>query len=526
MTQILINWQDVAGNGTNGLVSFTPYRRSVDGKVVITDQTVSERIDGTGYVSLRPTEAGNAYRAVFNPTAGEPWEEWIAVPNLAEIAYTDLPKADPETLEATDVAEPAWWAELDAVRMRVDGVDVVPIPGPAGPVGPMGPTGPQGSQGEQGVPGERGETGPVGPRGERGDVGPVGPAGLNWRGLWDAQADYAEDDAVAYSGSSWFATGNPTVGEVPSVSSPNWQAMALQGARGEKGEQGIPGPQGLRGDTGPQGPQGLQGVQGIQGERGLTGEQGPVGATGATGPVGPANLLTIGTVQSGTQASASISGTAPAQTLSLVLPQGERGPIGPTGAPGALTNSSSYIITGPGRPDTPATTGGIITGNEPVGAEYRSTDGAGVGAFVWMKRPGGSWSVVDGDTGWRAIFSGTTVFESSWKPGTFPKGGRLRLRRTVAGLWVSADNITFESAGLTFSMLGGLDSAWQVSADNATYPGEFYVLGGNQPGHRVDRADLNGASVGGMIRDIKFYPGAVGPGNTPRWPSTLPGTPA
>lgn len=409
MTLIQLAWRDVGGTDTKGLVSFQPVKRTTDGGVIITDQAVTVKVDGSASVALKPTSTGNAYKAVGEPVNGRKWSEYVTVPNLAEIAYTDLPKADPETLEATDVAEPAWWAELDAVRMRVDGVDVVPIPGPAGPVGPMGPTGPQGSQGEQGVPGERGETGPVGPRGERGDVGPVGPAGLNWRGLWDAQADYAEDDAVAYSGSSWFATGNPTVGEVPSVSSPNWQAMALQGARGEKGEQGIPGPQGLRGDTGPQGPQGLQGVQGIQGERGLTGEQGPVGATGATGPVGPANLLTIGTVQSGTQASASISGTAPAQTLSLVLPQGERGPIGPTGAPGALTNSSSYIITGPGRPDTPATTGGIITGNEPVGAEYRSTDGAGVGVFVWMKRPGGKWEVTDGDTGVRATLPGAAT---------------------------------------------------------------------------------------------------------------------
>ena len=522
MTQILINWQDVAGNGTNGLVSFTPYRRSVDGKVVITDQTVSERIDGTGYVSLRPTEAGNAYRAVFNPTAGEPWEEWIAVPNLAEIAYTDLPKADPETLEATDVAEPTWWAELDAVRMRVDGVDVVPIPGPAGPVGPMGPTGPQGSQGEQGVPGERGETGPVGPRGERGDVGPVGPAGLNWRGLWNAQADYAEDDAVAYSGSSWFATGNPTVGEVPSVSSPNWQAMALQGARGEKGEQGIPGPQGLRGDTGPQGPQGLQGVQGIQGERGLTGEQGPVGATGATGPVGPANLLTIGTVQSGTQASASISGTAPAQTLSLVLPQGERGPIGPTGAPGALTNSSSYIITGPGRPDTPATTGGIITGNEPVGAEYRSTDGAGVGAFVWMKRPGGKWEVTDGDTGWRNV---SDLLLSPWTTSTVPL---VRVRRAGSASFlhiqynvkpVPSGAILVVPAGFRGKGGGinaGIASAAIIGQYNNTPIGSGATSYQNVNGNNT--VYTNGASEGGAS--------SLTWAAADTWPSTLPGTPA
>uniref|UniRef100_UPI001C12F6AF hypothetical protein n=1 Tax=Actinomyces faecalis TaxID=2722820 RepID=UPI001C12F6AF len=35
----------------------------------------------------------------------------------------------------------------------------------------------------------------------------------------------------------------------------------------------------------------------------------------------------------------------------------------------------------------------------PVGSTYVSTDGAGVGAWVWRRRPTG-WVVVDGDTGW------------------------------------------------------------------------------------------------------------------------------
>ena len=47
---------------------------------------------------------------------------------------------------------------------------------------------------------------------------------------------------------------------------------------------------------------------------------------------------------------------------------------------------------GPGRPDRPATTNGVIKGSEPVGAEYRSTDGAGDGLFDWMKRPTG-WEI-------------------------------------------------------------------------------------------------------------------------------------
>lgn len=80
-----------------------------------------------------------------------------------------------------------------------------------------------------------------------------------------------------------------------------------------------------------------------------------------------------------------------------MLPKGDRGDKGETGPPGVVSSASSYVLVGPGRPDTPSTTGGVITGSEPVGAEYRSTDGAQVGAFVWMKRPGNKWVVMSGE---------------------------------------------------------------------------------------------------------------------------------
>lgn len=78
--------------------------------------------------------------------------------------------------------------------------------------------------------------------------------------------------------------------------------------------------------------------------------------------------------------------------------KGPEGPRGPAGPPGVVSSASAYVIVGPGRPDQPATTGGLITGVEPVGAEYRSTDGAGGGLFDWMKRP----------TGWEIAGEGST----------------------------------------------------------------------------------------------------------------------
>lgn len=69
---------------------------------------------------------------------------------------------------------------------------------------------------------------------------------------------------------------------------------------------------------------------------------------------------------------------------------------------GGGQSGDSMIITGNGRPDKPDTTGGKITGNEPNGTFYNSTNGAGVGAYLWQKQ-NGQWTVISGDTGIRRL---------------------------------------------------------------------------------------------------------------------------
>jgi hypothetical protein len=242
--------------------------------------------------------------------------------------------------------------------------------GATGPAGQNGATGPAGAPGQNGLPGAQGQTGNPGPvgmtwrggwsnllnysvrdvvfydgsayictvainasnnnpaatpanwdlvaregdpgtqgiQGIQGPIGPVGPTGLNWQGLWSASGAYVADDAVGYNGASWFCI-NP-VG--PSVTSPdldpvNWALLAAQGAQGDQGLQGIPG---------------------------------NPGTPGAQGPAGPANTLTIGTVTSASTPSASITGTAPNQTLNLVLAKGDQGDPGPPGPPGPAGSGS------------------------------------------------------------------------------------------------------------------------------------------------------------------------------------------
>lgn len=77
---------------------------------------------------------------------------------------------------------------------------------------------------------------------------------------------------------------------------------------------------------------------------------------------------------------------------------------------GGGQSSDSMIITGNGRPDKPETTDGKITGREPNGAFYNSTNGAGVGVYLWQKQ-NNKWVVISGDTGARRMNTSVNIKE-------------------------------------------------------------------------------------------------------------------
>jgi hypothetical protein len=91
---------------------------------------------------------------------------------------------------------------------------------------------------------------------------------------------------------------------------------------------------------------GQQGASGPEGGRGEPGVPGEPGEAGRDGDPGPANSLTIGTVEAGDVALATITGEAPDQTLNLVLPKGEKGETGPTGITprGAWSAETAYSV--------------------------------------------------------------------------------------------------------------------------------------------------------------------------------------
>lgn len=106
---------------------------------------------------------------------------------------------------------------------------------------------------------------------------------------------------------------------------------------GRKGSQGDPGPAGQDGADGTDGfspiatvtKSGDTATISITDQGGTTTATVSDGAQGEQGVPGPANTLSIGTVQQGVTADATITGTSPNQTLNLTLPKGDQGPAGP-----------------------------------------------------------------------------------------------------------------------------------------------------------------------------------------------------
>ncbi|KQZ81867.1 hypothetical protein ASD64_08900 [Mesorhizobium sp. Root157] len=164
------------------------------------------------------------------------------------------------------------------------------------------------------VAGDTGAQGPAGAQGAAGD-------GFTPAGAWAIGTTYDKNDMVSFDGRTFVSFADANVGHQPPSSDSDdtyWQFVPAA--------------------VGPQGPQGDQGPQGVKGD------------TGDTGATGPANSLSIGTVAEGA-AAATITGTAPAQTLNLTIPKGDTGDQGIQGIQGPPGSGSVDSVNGDPGPD-------------------------------------------------------------------------------------------------------------------------------------------------------------------------------
>ena len=274
----------------------------------------------------------------------------------------------------------------------------------------------------------RGEPGAAGPQGERGEQGPAGSDGAS-----GPQGDPGQAATIQVG---QVTTGEP--GSEAQVTNSGSESAAVfdfviprgePGAAGPQGEQGPAGADGAQGPKGESGqaatiqvgkvttgepgseaqvtnsgsestavfdfaiPRGEPGAAGPQGERG---EQGPAGADGAQGPQGdPGQAATIQvgevtTGEPGSKAQVTNSGSESAAVFDFVIPRGEPGPKGDTGAAGPQGERGEQGPAGAdgaqglqGNPGQAATIQvGKVTTGEP-GSEVQVTNSGSESAAVF-----------------------------------------------------------------------------------------------------------------------------------------------
>lgn len=220
---------------------------------------------------------------------------------------------------------------------------------------------------------------------------------------------------------------------------------------------------------------------------------------------GPANTLSIGTVTSG-PAAASITGTAPDQTLNLTLPPGPQGPPGVSSiAPG------EHELRGTGVPE------GVVTASP--GTYYTDTAMTN-GAVRWVKKTGTGttgWVVIHGDTGWRDV---TAEVAAAWQC-TFTSGAFLRRDGVDVTLRINGSDghpaavpyWTPPAGYLPDTVSIGDQAALATITDRPTHARTTISPVG---GIGVVRAAGLGAPLWGILRWTADQ----------NWPTTLPGTPA
>lgn len=183
-------------------------------------------------------------------------------------------------------------------------------------------------------------------------------------------------------------------------------------------------------------------------------------------------------------------------------------------------------VSGPGRPDQVATTQGAITGSEPVGTTYTSTDGANVGAYVWRKRPGGKWAVTDGDTGWRhitapAITAGGIRFRRVGSTVTVGFGGAQYNTITTGTIPANLGNVGNIPSGF---QMAGTQAFGMVTKDGGQVIGHVQITD-TSDGNQVRLRSADGVSTGLNNQTLLRVSPVPYICDQP-WPTTLPGTPA
>ncbi|WP_318761835.1 collagen-like domain-containing protein [Aminobacter niigataensis] len=285
----------------------------------------------------------------------------------------------------------------------------------------------------------------VGDEGPQGSIGPAGE-GFNPVGAWAIGAIYAGGDFVSHSGRTFVSLVDGNVGNTPPVTDADdafWMFIPT-----------AVGPAGPKGDTG---------------DTGLKGDTGDVGATG------PANSLAIGTVTGGAAAEATITGSAPSQTLNLVLPKGDTGDQGIQGIQGPPGAGSVDSVNGDPGPNIVLDLDDI--GDGATNKAFTSTDKAKLGHISVTQ-------AVDLDAIEARVVAldAAVVLSGTWdaSSGAFPGGGVAQAGQSwIVSVAGTVDAITFNVNDRIIAIADNASTgAFAANWFKADYTDQFLSLDG------------------------------------------------
>lgn len=356
--------------------------------------------------------------------------------------------------------------------------------------------------------------GPRGLQGEKGETGVPGPAPTFTTGPVTTSTP-GTNAAATITGANGAYTLNLTI------------PRGNPGTTGQQGEQGVKGDTGDKGDRGDTGPStnitiGTVTTSTTVPNATITGTAPnqtlnlaiPRGDKGETGAPGPGNSITPGTITTGapgTNAAATITGNSPNQALNLTIPRGDRGQIGPPGPAPTLTAAAPTNLP-PGSTPTATINGTDGTYTLALGLP-RGYDGSGVpggGATGQLLRKN---SVTDYDVQWFTPTWAPATHTHPWadvtdKPTTYPPTTHTHAYEDMIG-----SVPTGQLPPATTSTPGVISAADKTKLDTATTAPTGNALALRDTNGRAQFADPVAAADAATKNYVDTQVGSIAPAN-------------
>ena len=496
MTDVHFSWKQLDGivnpyKSTTGVVTITPLRYSHEDNTLITDASVSKRVDGDYTFKLPPNSPGTFYQFKLAPNEGSTVVEYRFVSDAGSVEYVDLPLVDGEANYIDDPSVPPWVAELEALKKSGDffvtkiEADLETVSGYS--TSAKNHADDARTSAEAAAASESSAKQALDKSADivqqvkiatdaavesKASASSASSSAAESRTIHESSTqlhavmeqtaaqvktdrDAASDSANAAKTSATNAGASETSSkanadrsEVSATSSSKSAASADSSAKSAASDAVKAASSAMKSEQ--------EAVKATNAATTLNSDAKTFGDAvrsgtfkGDAAPPTKLDVIETKTVSPNTPASVTISGEAPNQNLSFAIPMGLPG------------SPSEYIKVGAGRPDAPTTTNGIITGSEPIGCEYRSIDGGGIGATSWLKHEN-KWNVHKMDSGWR-------------NAPIIVKSDSSQVATMTCHVRITERSVFYR---LTFVVPSGSSTGWQVSAvndkwlqDNIFYPG-------------------------------------------------------